>query len=470
MNMTRHIKKKNRGPVAALAGAVALLAIAIVTSVLVRVGPPAALTDAHTSEAVTLLAHQDGRGQLAQLTANPDCTLKVPKNPLTAKGLATPYVLQSAGMTCAETDQNLAAFVQAIILDPVTGQLAVFDPVVSDANTAATPPAVPNLLRRDVIAIWTGFNGNVLKLVGPGHNQFVNFAQQAYANSPGFFAALRQAIARGLVTVPALGTSPADGMACPTVRDFSVVDQDQSDNVPVAYGAPFGVSNGSDDDLLTLIDTSLRCTPWPVPLLDPGVTISGATVTTAGPLEEVQAALMQPAPAALVPGLDPFVTLAAQPDLFFQDLYRLQVGQPLTFNDHDTTAYCQNLAAVGEPRLKADAAIEAGFPAPVFAQIGTNLANVLAGRFAATWMNLTCQALTGQPSPIAVTTDPATRMITSATYGAAATATPTVTPTGTATTTAPATDTTTPATDTTTPAPDVTTTTPAPDVTSTGSN
>ena len=166
------------------------------------------------------------------------------------------------------------------------------------------------------------------------------------------------------------------------------------------------MSNGSDDDLLTLIDASLGCTPWEVPLQDPGRhRRRRAAMTTAGPLEEVQAALMQPAPQALVPGLDPFVTLNGKPDLFLQDLYRAQVGQPLTFNDQDTNAYCQNLAAAGVPRLKTDAAAEAGLPAPPFAMIGTNLATVLAARFAATWANLTCPALTGNPSPITVTTD-----------------------------------------------------------------
>ena len=98
-----------------------------------------------------------------------------------------------------------------------------------------------------------------------------------------------------------------------------------------------------------------------------------------------------------MPGLDPFVTLNAKPDLFLQDLYRSQVGQPPTGNGQDTAAYCQNLAAVGAPRLKLDAAAEAKAGAPPFAMIGTNLATVLADRFAATWANLTCQALTGKP-------------------------------------------------------------------------
>ena len=409
---------------------------------------------------------------LRQLTANPECTLKVPADPLTAAGLMTPYVLSSAGIACSENSQGTAAFVQAVILDPATGQLTAYDPVVTNPGQQAAAPPV-TVPPGAVVAIWTGYNGNVLKLTGPGQHSFVNFAQQSYANSPAFFVALQAAVAAGTVKVPALGTDNATGSACPTVRDFSVVDQDQSDNVPVSYGAPFNVSNGSDDDLLTFIDSSLGCTAglWQVPLQDPGVTASGAAMTTAGPLEEVQAALMQPAPQALVPGLDPFVTLNMQPNLFLQDLYRAQVGQPPTLNSRDTTAYCQDLAAIGAPRLKADAAAEAMSAAPPFAMIGTSLATVLANRFAATWANLTCPALTGMASPITVDN---ANFATQAFFLGTQYTGP-VTPAATATTPAPATTTLAPATtapatpsDTTAATPSDTTAAPATDTPSTG--
>jgi hypothetical protein len=180
----------------------------------------------------------------------------------------------------------------------------------------------------------------------------------------------------------------------------------------VKYGAPFNVTNGSDDASLNgRIDPALGCTTWKVPLT------SGTGTSTAGPLEEEQARIGQQAPVALVPGLDPFVTRNAQPDLFLQDLYRLQVGQPFTFNGQDTAAYCMNLLNTGEPRLKLDQAAEALSPPPAVGALGTNLALHLAARFAATWANLTCPALTGQPSPVTITaTDPNTGLATAATY------------------------------------------------------
>lgn len=347
-----------------------------------------------------------GKTHLGALTANPGCTLTVPRHPLTAKGLATPYVLHSAGADCAE-DQATGAFVQATILDPHTGALSVYDPEVVTPGMAAPTPPVPKLPHDAVVGIWTGFNGAVLKLTG---HRSVNFAQQAYINSGNFFAALNHSIAQGRTTVPSIGTA-SDGLACPTSRDFSIVDQDQSDNVPVTY--PYaGVANGSDEQLLDVVLGALGCQEWLVPSLDP--VISGGDVSPSGMLQEAQAALTQASPVALVPGNDEFVTDNGQfvppngtgkPDLFLQNLYRLQVDQPFTGNSNDTGAYCANLASSGAARLALDFNTEAAASAPSFAPIGDNLALVLGNRFQGTWALLGCDALTGHASPIQVTTD-----------------------------------------------------------------
>lgn len=66
---------------------------------------------------------------------DPNCTLTVPADPLTAQGLATPYVLAAtdpAKGPCQETNANQSAFVQATVLDPATGAVSVYDPLVVD--------------------------------------------------------------------------------------------------------------------------------------------------------------------------------------------------------------------------------------------------------------------------------------------------------------------------------------------------
>jgi len=378
---------------------VALGGIAVSAAVSSPIASQAASASRQASEQALTVAFRGGPalppaagGTVSQLTASPDCTLQVPQNPLSAQGLMTPYVLGSAGRQCSEANEGLAAFVEATIFDPATGALSVYDPAVRDAGQPllGSPPDPVTLPPGAVVTVWTGFNGNVLKLTGPGHGQFASFAQQGYANSPQFYAAVNAAVHSGKTIVPALGTG-SDGMTCPSTRDFSVVDQDQSDNTTVGYPA-YGVTNGSDDALLQHIQAALGCSRW---------TVAGGT---SGALEELQAAYAQAPPQALVPSLDPFVLSNGQPSVFLQNLYRLQLDQPAA-GGHDTAAYCQNLLAIGEPRLKADQSADAAQPAPQFAPIGTDLSLVLAARFEATWGNLDCQALTGQSSPITVMTD-----------------------------------------------------------------
>src|SRR3977135_987910 len=60
-----------------------------------------------------------------EATPNPNCSLIVPANPLSAQGLATPYQLVATDPTagdCHETNTSQSAFVQAAVLDPATGQ------------------------------------------------------------------------------------------------------------------------------------------------------------------------------------------------------------------------------------------------------------------------------------------------------------------------------------------------------------
>src|SRR4051794_11723395 len=160
-----------------------------------------------------------------------NCTIRVPDQPLSATGLATPYMIQG-GDQCKENNPNGAAFVQAAALDPATGQIGVYDPLVVDAGKQpAIAPVTPRLPANAVVGIWFGFNGTNLKLVGPGAKSCVNgvkgsvFGQMAYCNAQQFFAAAHTAN----VKPPPLGTAK-DGKPCPSARDYSLVDQDQSDN------------------------------------------------------------------------------------------------------------------------------------------------------------------------------------------------------------------------------------------------
>jgi hypothetical protein len=143
-------------------------------------------------------------------------------------------------------------------------------------------------------------------------------------------------------------------MTCPTTRDFSVVDQDQSDNVTAGYLITANgqvaqlttanmaqlpnaqpLTNGSDNGLLNaFIDPTLGCTPWMVAnLADPG------RLATALPLNELQAKFLQAPPVATVPANDPMVLNNNNPDLAKLNAYRAGVNQKkLTNLDQASTA------------------------------------------------------------------------------------------------------------------------------------
>jgi hypothetical protein len=176
---------------------------------------------------------------------NANCTLTVPANPLSAEGLATPYQLSAtdpAQGPCNEANTAQSAFVQAVIFDPAANSLSAYEPLVIDQGTKpAIDPVVPQIPQGAVVALWYGFNGTILHLVGDTNGgNCVNglngsdFGQFAYCNAPNFFASVNAAIQAKNLTVPAIGTA-SDGQPCLTVRVFALVDMDQSDNVQTQY-------------------------------------------------------------------------------------------------------------------------------------------------------------------------------------------------------------------------------------------
>jgi hypothetical protein len=110
------------------------------------------------------------RNTAAAAAVNMNCTLIVPANPLSAQGLATPYRLTAtdpANGPCNEANANQTAFVQGAVINPATGAISVYNPLVIDQGTQpAVTPAVPTLPAGGIVAVWFGFNGNTLSFLG----------------------------------------------------------------------------------------------------------------------------------------------------------------------------------------------------------------------------------------------------------------------------------------------------------------
>jgi hypothetical protein len=370
------------------------------------------------------------------------CDIIVPANPLTAQGLATPYQLTGAnGMSAAASgctmanSANLGAFVQATILNPATGALSVYEPlVITQGTTPAVAPAAPTLPAGAVVTIDFGFNGTNLTQVGAtatalAQGNCVNglngsiFGQVSFCNGTAFFQAAQQAQAAGKLVVPATGTATkAAGVACPTTRNFNMIDQDQSDNVTSIYlvtangqTAQFNAANaanlagatkavnGSDNALISdFLDPTLGCTAFTAPDLS-----QAGTPSTSQALNELSAAKNQTAPIALIPENDEMVLVNNAFSVTKTNLYRSNVGQAPVSAANDAADspanYCQNMVNVQTPFLQNNQTLLATGTSPVPA-VGNNLLTFLANRLNMSFTNLNCQNF-GLKNPVTVTLD-----------------------------------------------------------------
>jgi hypothetical protein len=375
-------------------------------------------------------------------TANVSCRVIVPANPLSAKGLSTPYQLEGpAGMTpqasgCTMANfANLGAFVQATILNPATGALSVYEPlVITQGTQPATAPVVPTLPAGAVVTIDFGFNGTNLTQVGAtgnalGQGNCVNglngsiFGQVSFCNGTQFFQAVNRAEAAGTLTVPALGTSAKTGTPCLDTRSFEMIDQDQSDNVTSTYllnpatgqtaqdntaneaalAGATKINNGSDNLLLdAFLDPIMGCTPMEAPDLT-----NAGVMGTSQALDEIMAAKDATAPIALVPENDEMALVNNNFSATKTNLYRSSVGQAPISNANnaaDSPAnYCQNMVNVQSPFLAKNQTLLAGGPTPV-AGTGNNLFTFMANRLNMSFTNLNCQNF-GLTNPVTVTLD-----------------------------------------------------------------
>jgi hypothetical protein len=427
---------------------------------------PAAASATSTAASATSTAASATPAATQNASTNADCELIVPARPLTAAGLATPYQLTGPGgqdpaaSGCTQANPNLRAFVQATILDPGTGRLWVYEPLVITAGTnPAVAPVRPRLPKDAVVNLMFGFNGNNLELAGTnggtgtsggtlaGANggtlagaKCVNglgaslFGRVAYCNSVPFYAAASRAIQAGRLRIPKTGRSPLTGQPCPTTRSFQLVDQDPSGGVTTRYlltasgqtaqdsaantallpgaGAIEGGPTSSDNTLLDrFILPALGCRAFTVPDLS-----NAGRPGTSQTLDELSAAAGQRAPIALVPENDPMTTVDGQANRPKTNLYRLGVGQPLVtgvsdepFGDSraggqqaDTPAnFCAEMLNVQTAFIAADTERFSARPSPAPAT-GSNLFTFLAARLSASFTDLGCQAF-GLHNTVSVT-------------------------------------------------------------------
>ncbi len=432
-------------PRASQLGWLAALAVAgLLLAVMIAPRPGSFLESADVSHpAVAARPHPTpaARPGPRRAAGNTACDIIVPAHPLTAAGLATPYLLtgphgrtpERSGCTMANA-ASLGAFVQATILNPATGALRVYEPLVITRGTRpAAAPVVPRLPAHAVVTIDFGFNGTDLTQAGATRRALrqgrcVNglrhsiFGQVSFCNGTGFFAAAFHAEGAGKLVVPRPGVSPKTGQDCLTTRSFDLVDQDPSDNVTTTYlltprgrTAQFSaanagrlpravkINNGSDNELLdAFMDPTLGCTPFEAPDLS-----RGGRPGTSQALDELAAARYQRPPVALVPENDEMAMTGHAFSAAKTNLYRFNVGQdPISAANNTTSSppnFCQNMVDTQTPFLKEYRALLKTGATPV-PSVGDNLLTFMANRLSESFANLGCRKY-GLFDPVKVTLD-----------------------------------------------------------------
>jgi hypothetical protein len=363
----------------------------------------------------------------AMAAASGNCSLTVPANPLSAKGLATPWQLgDGCSMANAGTQ---GAFVEATILSP-NGQLQVYNPLVITAGTtAAATPAAPTIARGSQVIIDVGFNGTNLALVGNGARQGACvdalgqslIGQVSACNAVNFYRLADAEIARGTLQITPAGTS-ADGQACQTTRNFGMIDQDQSDNVITTYlingngqtaqntaanaaalAGATTLANGSDNKLLAaFLDPATGCKPQQAT-----DTTDPAGMSDSQAMNELVARVTATAPAAFVPPADEMTLVGGAMNIAKTNVYRSLVDQPLLAANANAAQisadYCQNMVNIQPARNQLDMANELNATSPVPA-VGNTLATFMGNRLSMSFTNLGCNNL-GLTNPVTVTLD-----------------------------------------------------------------
>jgi hypothetical protein len=382
-------------------------------------------------------------------TTNVNCEIIVPANPLSAQGLATPYQLTGTdGRTPARSGcqmsnaVKLGAFVQATILDPATGVLSVYDPlVVTQGMRPAVRPSVPRIPANAVVTIDFGFNGKDLFQVGATPTTLADaycvngpagsiFGQESFCNGINFFNAVKKDEREGLLKVPSPGTSDkivpsggdmGTGRACPVTRNFEVADQSSANDVTTEYllnpltgqtaqdttsnagniaGATLLFSRSDNTLLDQFLDPVLGCTPFEAPDL-----ANNDQPASSQALDEILAGAYQPKIAALVPESARVVLNGdAGFDAAKTDLYRAELGQaPISDQTNrisDPQMYCQNLVDIQTPFLAANQTLLSTGQSPVTA-VGGNLLTFMANELNMSFTSLGCRHF-GLTNPVTV--------------------------------------------------------------------
>lgn len=371
-----------------------------------------------------------------------DCLLQVPNDPLNT-GLFQPWYVSTdpnSDIQCSQLNPGTEVFVEATILDELTGNFFVYNPLVIDSGTTpAIQPEIINLPNKSIVAIHFGTNANSITLIPSICDPNLNcassleqglcvngitgsvFGQFSHCNAVKFFEKVGKLILNGVVNIPPLKNSTLCDL-CPTTRSFSIVDQDQSDNVLTRYIITTDlqlaqdtevnrnilkvlkiISNGSDNRVLSdFVNPAIGCKSFSAPDLANNTIYKYSLA-----LNEIEANLTDPnsPDTALIPSGNPMCLVNDTVNLEKMNAYRMGVAQPIVnqIDPEDNKNYCNSMLRITIPFLILHKIEFINSAAP--GNDASNLLNFLIDRFINSWSILNCEVLTGIAVPLIVFSD-----------------------------------------------------------------
>lgn len=356
-----------------------------------------------------------------------NCGIYLPNQFLTPIGLSTPFILKtiSSNIPCSAINSKTTVFVEATIFDKSTGKLTIYNPlVVNNLSQVAIYPDIPTFASDSVVGLW--FSSTVLSFsfinVYPGcidgtlRNKFGYFA---YCNADVFFEEIRNNINKIIQ-----GGVPILSLNCPTIRSFSFINQYQNYKTLTSYIltnklqiAQNTVNNRKNLNIMSIIEEYpdgnkllvnyihklLSCETYQV--YD---NIETNVLKYSLALNEIQTYISRNdvTTRAYLSESNPMILF----DYEKFNLYKLGINQPMNIS-HNMKDYCISLYKETHQFLSINYDKMIITPSPDNYK-GPNLLIFMVIRFMSTWIELNCFKYTNMTSPIIITYDEKSNIMT----------------------------------------------------------
>ncbi|KAF9083885.1 hypothetical protein BGX29_002857 [Mortierella sp. GBA35] len=148
------------------------------------------MVTATSAIALSLVSSLFALANAATVKTTANCVIQLPRNPLSAEGLASAFLLSRG--SCDQRDPNQRVFVEATVFGPSDKSFAVYHPlVINEGTQPAMQPTAPALPKDAVVVLHFSTRAHSLTLAGDTQTCSGVSLQSAACNAASFFNAAR---------------------------------------------------------------------------------------------------------------------------------------------------------------------------------------------------------------------------------------------------------------------------------------